>query len=444
MNKRVIYSAFNDKRWFIVNYLKEKHDWNPVFIYAVEQSRKWAKEHYPDVIFQEEMALRNSVFDYSKIGRPVPVDANIIHSLSKFELSCLNLLEDTTGWNFSFYERYRYYYDLLKYWNTVIHRLKPNLYLNITFPHTISDYTLYLLCKYYYNIPILFVSPAPLLEGHYHVVCNSMEDQSSPYQGFYESGQKFDLKPEIKEYLDSLRRKEGKSPEYIQKEYKESKKYQNFQYKDFIKHILMILFGRAFKSSNMAFKCNQRPFESAQSRLNRFQYFWFKDRLRRSNRKLLEIYSSLSAEPDINRKFVYFAAPYQPEASTCPSAGCYEDIFLILDLLSSSIPEDWVIYFKEHPGIFLGNSKGSLSRNRYIYEKVNSYKNVVMIPIAIDSFTLIDHCQAVATPAGTVGWEAAVRGKPALFFGDVWYQGCKSLFRIRTLEDCQEAVRKIM
>lgn len=443
MNKRVIYSGFNNERLFIMDYLKEKHGWEPVFISATEILRKRVDENYPDAIFLEEMSIRRACFDYSRIGPPVPIDAKIIEALSKYELSCLSLVEDTTGWNFSFYERLRYYYDLLKYWNTVIHRLKPDIYLNITWPHTVTDYTFYLLCKYYYSIPTIFIDPSPLFEGCYHVASTSLEDRTSAFKDIYNSGQTCDFHSEIKEYLNCLKSKQGKNPEYIRSSYEKFKKYEKFQYKDFLKHILLMFLGRAFKSANVAFKCNRQPFESPKSQMNRFQYFWFKDRLRRNNRKLRNIYASFVRNPDMNKKYIYFAAPYQPEASNCPSAGVYEDVFLILDILSASIPDDWVIYYKEHSAIFSGNLKGPLSRDRHFYQKVASYKNVAMIPADTDTFELIDNSQAVATAAGTVGWEAAVRGKPSLFFADVWYQGCKSLFRINTYQDCIDAIEKI-
>ncbi len=444
MKKRVIYSGFSNERQLSVDYLKEKHDWEPVFFFGEESLREWVEKYYPDADFQESMAIRQARFDYSKIGPPVPVDAKVIEALSKYELSCLNVLEDTTGWNFSFYERRRYYYDILKYWNTVIHYLKPDLYVHMTWPHMISDYSLYLLCKHYYSIPTIFIDAIPLFENSYHIICPSLEDMSSSFKDVYHSGQNCDLQMEIKEYLNRIRSKKGKTPDHISSFYKKAKKYESFQYKEFIKLILMTLLrGKGFRKTIMAFKKDYKPFDSLDSKLNHFQYFWFKDRLRRQNKNLRKIYTQFCDQPDFKKKYIYFAASYQPEAATCPNACVYEDVFLILDIISASIPDGWMIYFKEHPGTFSANLKGSLRRNRHFYQKVASYKNIVMISAETDTFELIDHSQAVVTATGTVGWEASVRGKPSLFFGNVWYQGCKSLFRINTYQDCIDAIEKI-
>ena len=115
----------------------------------------------------------------------------------------------------------------------------------------------------------------------------------------------------------------------------------------------------------------------------------------------------------------------------------------MLDMISRSIPNDWKIYYKEHPAIFLGAGKGALRRDRYFYDKVNAYDNLKIVPSGIDTFSLIDGSQMVASPAGTVTWEAVVRGKPSMFFGRAWFQGCKSLFHVSTYQDCIDAVEKV-
>ena len=39
-----------------------------------------------------------------------------------------------------------------------------------------------------------------------------------------------------------------------------------------------------------------------------------------------------------------------------------------------------------------------------------------------ESFDLIEHCHALATVSGPVGWEGIVRGKPVIVFGITWYE----------------------
>ena len=57
-----------------------------------------------------------------------------------------------------------------------------------------------------------------------------------------------------------------------------------------------------------------------------------------------------------------------------------------------------------------------------------------------DNVTLIDNSQAVATITGTSGWEAALRRKPALVFGHAWYRDCPGVYRVNSVDSCQEAI----
>ena len=81
----------------------------------------------------------------------------ILEILSKYESNYLTLLEDTTGHNFSTKQRIEFYYEILNYWNSFLIHKKPDIYILYTWPHTPSDYALYLLCKYIYNIPVIFL-----------------------------------------------------------------------------------------------------------------------------------------------------------------------------------------------------------------------------------------------------------------------------------------------
>jgi len=443
MGKNVVYIGFNNEYTLIADYLKERHDWDPVFFSCQGKTLQWAKEYYPNAVTHDEMSMRQANFDYSKIGQPVPIDAGIIDAISKYELSCLNMLEDTTGRNYSFYERRRYYYEIIKYWNTVIHKLKPDIYVCDAWPHTVTDYVLYLLCKYCYSIPTVFIDPVIHFNDS-NVIGISMEDMAAPFYDIYNSQEQIDIPPDVSAFLDNLRGKKASPPDYIKESYEKLERKEKFQLRELMRLIILTLVrGEGFRKVPVAYKKNEKPFESSDSRMNWFEHFWFIDSLRRKNRRLKKIYTPLCSQPDFGMKYIYFAAPYQPEASNCPNARLYEDLFLVLDILSSSLPSGWVIYYKEHPGIFCGGIRGSLSRDRHFYEKIASYPNVEMIPIEIDTFKLIDGSQAVASVSGTVSWEAAVRGKPSLFFGNVWYQGCRSLFKVNTYQDCIEAIEKI-
>src|SRR4051812_18299253 len=115
--KKVVYSYIsNDESRLIVEALQKECDWEPIIFHG--GALRGLQEYFPNALFADASRLRRGYFDYSKIGEPIAIDAAILEKLSKFESTYLNWLEDTTGWNFSFQERRRYYYDILTYWNT--------------------------------------------------------------------------------------------------------------------------------------------------------------------------------------------------------------------------------------------------------------------------------------------------------------------------------------
>ncbi len=446
MRKKIIYFGFMDEQQHIVDALHENYGWDPVFFCSPEKMRAWAQAKYPSAVFHDEMALRQGYFDYSKIGKPVPADANILGALSKYEFTSIHEIEDATGWNFSFDERYQHYCDMLKYWNTMILRLKPDVMMHLTWPHSISSYACYVICKHYHNIDVLFMDPMPLLNSNFHAIGGALEDLAMPFRPLYESTQVFKPGADVKEYLARVRSDQWikGTPAHNFVDIRKWEKLRGFQVKEFAQLLVRMAQGKAFQESSVAFKKNQLPFGSPKSRLNQFDYFWFRDRLRRKDTQLEKIYATFCQPPDFKQKYLYFAASQQPEATTGIGGGVYTNHLLALDILSASIPEDWVIYYKEHPGTFYPMLKGSLRRSRHFYERVKRWKNVRMVSQKTDNFQLIDHAQAVASVCGTSSWEAAVRGKPGLFFGNVWYQACRSLFKIESLQDCRDAIHKIV
>jgi capsule polysaccharide export protein KpsC/LpsZ len=107
----------------------------------------------------------------------------------------------------------------------------------------------------------------------------------------------------------------------------------------------------------------------------------------------------------------------------------------MIETLAAALPKDWVIYVKEHPTQWLIRGPVYFGyRYRGYYEKISKLSNVFLVPINTDSFTLIDKSQALATVTGSAGWEAVLRGKPALVFGYPWYRDCQGVFMVNNTE----------
>jgi hypothetical protein len=160
-------------------------------------------------------------------------------------------------------------------------------------------------------------------------------------------------------------------------------------------------------------------------------------------KKLLAHYNQLAKPVDTNLPYIFVALQCEPERQTCPTGGVFGHQYLMVDLLSKLLPPGWMLYVKEHVSQFKEYQAAERSKTLDFYDRVASRHNVELVPLSYTSFELIDHARASATVSGSVGWESVVRGKPSLLFGHSWYRDCRGVFVTHTVEDCQEALRKI-
>jgi len=446
--KKVIYHEFTNKHTRkVIDFLSKHHEWEPVFITGSisKEFKDWCNIKFAECMVQDSMELRQAQFDYSSLGHPVPIDSIIINKLYKYALNYLGFLPDTNGRNFTFQERKLFYYDILKYWNTVLQKLKPDILVCFTRPHTSAEYSLYLLCKYHYQIDVIFINPLPLFDRNDYFIGTSLSKFSEPFVDIYRSENCPVPGETVKKYLDKLRSDKGKTPDYILNVYKSDKRLILLNIKQLVKTVGKTLVkGPGKKLGLYDWKSNKKPYQFLSCRLSIIGYQMFIHKRALNNIKLKYIYKSYVDDFDYSKNYLYFPAPYQPESVTAINGGLYEEVFIVLDILESVLPDNWYIYYKEHPGTFRLYAKGSLKRDKYFYEKLATYKNIKILCPEEDSFKLIDNAKAVASIAGTASWEAAVRGKPALSFGNSWYDECDSIFHIESIKDAEHALDLIL
>jgi len=154
--------------------------------------------------------------------------------------------------------------------------------------------------------------------------------------------------------------------------------------------------------------------------------------------KLEKQYKNALYTPQEGDQYIYFPLHLQPELSTSPMAGAFVDQHLILEILARSIPENFLIYVKEHP------TQNLQKRSTDFYSKLTRISKARLISTAINSSELSKGSLAVATATGTAGWEALFLGKNVLLFGNTFYQYCQGVFQIRSEEDCKSAMDKIL
>ncbi len=189
----------------------------------------------------------------------------------------------------------------------------------------------------------------------------------------------------------------------------------------------------------------RRPGPTVPNALARVAHAWL---TYASAQDLATTYPRHAHLPDTESPFVYFLLGYQPENTNCPEGARFGNQLLAVSLLARCLPPGWRIVVKEHPAQLANQGRGAsgygnLGREASLYESLSRIPDVEMASIESDHFHLVDSSSAVATLTGTAGWEAAVRGKPVLCFGEAWYQSAPNVQRIRTTQDCERCLEAV-
>lgn len=436
--KKIFYNYFDDANLLeIVDSFKNRYNWSPQLFLTSDINN--LKRFTDTSIIIDVKKVRKGVFNLPKGISLVPIDEHIILELSSFELNYLSWLQDTTGWNFSYQERVNYYYDILTFWNSIILHCKPDVFINLTVPHTPGDYPLYLLLKYIYKIPILFLDFYPYL-GNRYMISNSISETSKIIANNYNENIK--ITPIINDYFTQMKNNPT-SPkdvkDYLTRKTRDDKNFFRI-YFDLIKSIIKL---SIFDNAGVYFKNDKKKISS--SYMNNFQFFLFKNKLYFNIKKLKKSYDSLTESPTFSEKFLYFSAPYQPEVFSNLAAGHYENVILILKSLSQVIPDNWKIYYKEHPNTFIKTDKAALYKSKNFYQDLKKeFKNLKFINSDYNQFELIQKSEAVVTVGGTVGWEAGIFSKPVILFGNMWYENAPHIIRVKKYQELKIAVNKII
>lgn len=159
-------------------------------------------------------------------------------------------------------------------------------------------------------------------------------------------------------------------------------------------------------------------------------------------REMLKLYSSLTANFQIPNKYVVYFLHFQPERTTLPEAQEFVQQWKAVRVLSESLPKGYKLVVKEHPSTYRNHFSKKV-RDPNFYKSLSSLKNVLLAPIRLTPFKLIDQSVAVATCTGTVGIEAIIRGKPVLVFGVAQYRGLKSVFSVKSINDVRSSLNVI-
>lgn len=278
---------------------------------------------------------------------------------------------------------YRFFWGLFE-------KEKIDLVLFSNIPHEGTELIIYEIAKFL-GIKTIFFVQHSFLDKIYYL--ESVEDYG-PFNYMYQQNNDSDIKIEKTFYKDHW--------------YMKNIETYDFTFSEVIKNTLAT--RRGGKSIRKKFIGKVKAFCE-----NFLKYLDVKQYLRN-----LENYAT---QVNYDEKFVYFPLHFQPELTTSVWGGIFCDQLLAIEILSEIIPEDWTIYVKDNP------KQSEFMRPNIFFKRLSRIRKVKLTPITENTFKLIEKSQFVATITGTAAWESITGGKPALIFGNIWFETFPGIFK---------------
>lgn len=192
----------------------------------------------------------------------------------------------------------------------------------------------------------------------------------------------------------------------------------------FIISKIFYLINISFKGKNISFRSKNHIIFPSNLK---FLWFFIKATLKRWYLLGPNKYFS---NPISGEKYVYMPLHLIPESSTSVLSPFYLNELASIEQVSKSLPLGWYLYVKEHQSML-----GERSIN--FYKKANKLPNVKMISVNyyIDPKPIIQNAIGVITVTGSAAYEAALLGKKAIVFGDVYFNLIDGITRLKSYEE---------
>lgn len=146
------------------------------------------------------------------------------------------------------------------------------------------------------------------------------------------------------------------------------------------------------------------------------------------NKFKLRFYKNIYSSFNIEEKYVLFFLHYEPDLATLVFAPYFKDQIELIKKISFSLPLGYKLYVKEHP----------LMYKKKIHSYLSSLSKIPQVRLLKDSeqnSKLIDNCSAFISITGSAGWEAIIRKKPVIIFGDSFYNIFPHIFKFKCWEE---------
>lgn len=406
-----------------------------------------------------------------KIIENVPwvLSSNDLNKFSKYEsliISCISRY-NLDQKNFSQEELSSHYLNLLNFWTYKVNQNNVNVIFSHYVPHDPSSFVLYILSKEK-KIPYIFID-CPVIANSYKFMSCSFEERLLLLQST--DNKPYNFNSNVEEYISSLITNSSNAiPIPVRKN--NMAITEKFSFIEIVKKIVNIFSIDGFSgilqrfvnnfpfisfiiftkktlrtSANTYFKINRKKYSSELSDFNIASYKLFLITLRIKLFFKKQTYKKKALKKIPDTKYIYFACPAQPEATTLPSALELRRISVALKMLSEAVPEGVRILFKENPVVFtLRNPyiSGSDSFKYEYYESILKIGKIDFIDVNVNTLELIDKSLGVAAINGTAPIEAVIKNKLAITLSSNWYDGINGVYKCTSANDMKKVISKML
>lgn len=441
---RIFYNTCIADPWAkVAKKMQVDHNYEVVYWigYDYDDSENIIPQMFPNACYQSYPDAWKGIFSkqITERAKECYIDIDFLREIAVYELQAIKMMDrlDYDQYSFNFMERERHFLNLLKNWMACLDIYKPDMVVSAVNPHRVYDYVLYLLCKKK-NIKYINFQYSMCLERIYAVdniySIGEIFDVDYKRHLLNSNLSKHDLPTEVCEQYEKVTKDYSEAmPIYMKRHVVMNKKGSNifFIAKAFLKKYK--LFGK-----NGFLFTGKVPVTMRKSRkygLENSKESVIEGVLKRKNKHshlnvMRKFYSNLASVPVDGESYIFFPLHYQPEATTSPGGDIFVNQRLCVETMLKHTPESYMIYIKEHPQQFMTHMLGQTSRIKEFYTDLTASPRVKLIPLDIDSYSLMANAKAVATVTGTVGWESIMHQKPVILFGMIWYEKFNGVLRI--------------
>jgi hypothetical protein len=441
-------------------------EWEPVYWFTMPDTDEKVKQKFPNTIRHNynDSIRGKTTPELKERFKGIALDEKILSDFYLEEYDIMNMIDrNDMSRTFSYLERVDYYHELLSYWLDVFDQLKPDIVFMEALPHEPNDLIIWSIaqrkgiqvisfCGSLFSNRIFPIESykeiAPTVKSRYDALLSNwkgeevtladeLEERIRKIRGDYSKNLRFDVAEGVAIFKDTY--KKSISRKINEQLFRAIKLFNVAKFGKRMRYILSL-----DKPSEQSYQ-KQPGVSYKNSAITNREFNKLVNLGAKLKKELHDYHEKVSTQnPDLTVPFIYCPLHYQPEATTSPMGGYFVNQKLMVKLLASSVPAGWKIYVKDHIGQFIPNIWGETARTKAYYDELLSIPNVEILPLKYDSYTLIDHCKAVATVTGTVSFEGPVRGKAALCFGyNLIFNPCDGIFYTPTSEKIKEVLNKV-